>query len=287
MDDVMLEVDPRNAGQLRDWDGEHGAYWAEHADTYEAAVARYQPVLLAAIGAQPGERLLDVGCGSGGLALDVASGTPGVSAVGVDLSQAQLDVARARVGDLPAEFVHADAQVHDFGEAAFDVVASRTGTMFFSDSAMAFGNLARATRSGGRLVILVWRGIEANEWLREFMGAIGQVLPMEPPPADAPGPFAQSDPGRVRAILEGAGWRHVEFAAHDEPMWFGPDADLATAFVVGQMAWLFAQLDVNGKRQAETNLHDVMAAHQGADGVQLESGAWLVTARRAERNSVG
>ena len=41
MDDMTLEVYPRNAGQLRDWDGEHGAYWAEHAETYEASVACY------------------------------------------------------------------------------------------------------------------------------------------------------------------------------------------------------------------------------------------------------
>jgi len=287
MDDMTLEVDPRNAGQLRDWDGEHGAYWAEHAETYEASAARYQPALLAAIGAESGERVLDVGCGSGRLALDVVGGTPGVTAVGVDLSSAQLDVARARADDLPVEFVQADAQVHDFGEVAYDVVASRTGTMFFSDPAMAFVNLARATRPGGRLAILVWRGIDANEWLREFMGAIGRVLPMEPPPADAPGPFAQSDPGRVRGMLEGAGWRDVAFAAHDEPLWFGPDADRATTFIVGQMAWLFAKLDLDGKRRAEANLHDVMAAHEGADGVQLGSGAWLVTARRSERESVG
>ena len=287
MNDMTLEVDPRNAGQLRDWDGEHGAYWAEHAETYEASAARYQPALLAAIGAQPGERVLDVGCGSGRLALDVVSGTPGATAVGVDLSSAQLDIARARVGDLPVEFVQADAQVHDFGEAAYDVVASRTGTMFFSDPAMAFANLARATRPGGRLAILVWRGIDANEWLREFMGAIGRVLPMEPPPADAPGPFAQSDPERrarnTRGAPAGETWR---LSAHDEPMLFGPDADRATTFMVGQMAWLFAKLDLDGKRRAEANLHDVMAAHQSADGVQLGSGAWLVTARRSERESV-
>lgn len=285
MKDLTLEVDPRNAGQLRDWDGEHGAYWAEHAETYEASLARYQPALLAAIDAQPGERVLDVGCGSGLLALDVAGGTPGVAVVGIDLSSAQLEVARSRVGALPVEFRQADAQVHDFGKAAYDVVASRTGTMFFSDPVMAFGNLARATRSGGRLVILVWRGIEENEWLREFLGAIGRVLPVEPPPADAPGPFAQSDPDRVRAMLEGAGWREVAFEAHSEPLWFGPDADRATMFMVGQMAWLFAKLDDDGRRQAEANLHDVMAAHQGADGVRLDSGAWLVTARRSESDA--
>src|SRR5262245_41510134 len=113
MDDAMtLEIDPGNAGQLRDWDGEHGAYWAEHADIYDASTARYQPALLAAVDAQPGERVLDVGCGSGQLAIDVVRNAQGSSAVGVDLSSAQLDVARARAVGLAIDFVQADAQVH-------------------------------------------------------------------------------------------------------------------------------------------------------------------------------
>jgi SAM-dependent methyltransferase len=281
MDDAMtLEIDPGNAGQLRDWDGEHGGYWAEHADIYDASYARYQPALLAAIEAQPGERVLDVGCGSGQLAIDVVRNTPGSSAVGVDLSSAQLDVARARAVGLPIEFVQADAQVHAFAAASYDVVASRTGTMFFSDMGMAFANLAGATRGGGRLVMLVWRGIEENEWLREFFGAIGQVLPMPPPPVDAPGPFSLSDPARVRGLLEGAGWTDVALAKHDHPLSFGPDAETATSFIIGQMAWLFAKLDNDGKRQAEANLHQVMAAHEGPEGVLLDSGGWIVTALR-------
>jgi SAM-dependent methyltransferase len=280
MNDMTLEIDPRNAGVLRAWDGEHGAYWAEHAATYNASIARYQPALLAAIGAKPGERILDVGCGSGGLAIDLVRGTPGTTALGVDLSTAQLEVARQQAGELPVTFAQADAQVHDFGAHSFDVIASRTGTMFFTDMAMAFANLAKATRPGGRLVMLVWRGIEDNEWLREFFGAIGRILPMAPPPADAPGPFSLSDPDRVRDLLHAAGWADVAFAAADELLWFGPDPDSTTTFMVGQMTWLFDKLDDVGKRQAEANLHEVMAAHAGEDGVLLGSGAWIVTARR-------
>ncbi len=280
MPDMALEIDPRNAGILREWDGEHGAYWAEHSSTYNASVARYQPALLAAIGARSGDRILDVGCGSGELAINVVRGAPGATALGVDLSTAQLEVARRQARGLPATFVQVDAQVHEFGAQSFDVIASRTGTMFFTDMAMAFANLARATRPGGRLVMLVWRGIEDNEWLRECFGAIGRVLAMAPPPADAPGPFALSDPDRVRHLLDGAGWADVGFAAHDEPLWFGSDADIATAFMVGQMRWLFERLEDAGKRQAEANLHQAMAAHAGADGVLLGSGAWIITARR-------
>jgi cyclopropane fatty-acyl-phospholipid synthase-like methyltransferase len=110
MNDMTREIDPRNAGVLRAWDGEHGAYWAEHAATYNASIARYQPALLAAIGAEPGERILDVGCGSGGLAIDLVRDTPGTTALGVDLSTAQLEVARQQARELPVTFAQADAQ---------------------------------------------------------------------------------------------------------------------------------------------------------------------------------
>jgi SAM-dependent methyltransferase len=282
MDDAMtLEIDPGNAGQLRDWDGAHGAYWAEHSVVYDASVARYQPALLAAVGAQSGERILDVGCGAGQVAVDLVRGAPGSSAVGADLSSAQMEVGRLRAGDLAVEFVQADAQVHDFGEASFDVVVSRTGTMFFSDREKAFANLARATKPGGRLAMLVWRGIESNPWLRDVFGAIASVRPMPGPPAGAPGPFALSDADYVRSLLAGAGWGDVELEALDEQLWFGPDADQATTFMEGQMEWLFAKLDEDEKRQARANLLDVMARNTGAEGVLLSSGAWLVTARRA------
>ena len=280
MKDMTLEIDPRNAGALREWDGAHGAYWAEHAATYNASVARYQPGLLAAIAAKPGERILDVGCGSGGLAIDVVRGAAGTTALGVDLSTAQIEVARRQAGGLPVTFEQADAQVRDFGAQAFDLIVSRTGTMFFTDMVAAFANLAHATRSGGRLVMLVWRGIEDNEWLREFFGAIERVLPLAPPPADGPGPFSLGDPDRVRGLLHAAGWSDVNFTAKDEMLCFGPDPNTATTFIGGQMKWLFDKLDDAGKRQAETNLRNVMAAHASKEGVLLWSGAWIVTARR-------
>ncbi len=277
---ATIEIAPGNDGQLREWDGDHGAYWAKRADDYDASYQRYQPVFLAAIDAQPGERILDVGCGSGQVAIDLVRAVDGVTAVGVDLSSPQLEVARQRAGELPATFVQADAQVHDFGDAAYDAVVSRTGTMFFSDSGAAFANLARATRPGGRFVQLVWRGVEENAWLRELFVAIGSVHPMPSPPPGAPGPFALADPDRVRALLTDNGWAEPELRAVDDETYFGPDPDQATDFIVGQMEWLLSRLDDEKRRQAIANLHDVMAAHTRDDGVWLGSGAWIVSATR-------
>ena len=278
---ITIDVDPSNTRQLRDWDGGHGRHWAEYADFFDRALAGYHPALLTAANVRPGDRVLDVGCGSGQVAIDLVRAAPGARALAVDLSAAQLDIARRRGAGLGVEFLQADAQVHDFGAASYDRVVSRTGTMFFGDAAAAFGNLATATQPDGRLAILVWRDLAENEWLREIVEAlrVGRDLPMPPP--GAPGPFAQSDPDMVEPMLTAAGWSDVAFESVDHAVWLGPDADRGTNWQLGQSAWLLLGLDDAHRAEAAANLHALLAAHQTPEGVLLGSAAWLITARRA------
>ncbi|WP_406050270.1 class I SAM-dependent methyltransferase [Kribbella sp. NBC_00889] len=278
---MAFAVDPSNSRQLRDWDGEHGSYWAEYADFYDRAPADYHPALLAAANPRPADRILDVGCGSGQVAIDLVRASPGARALGVDLSTAQLEVARQRGAGLAVKFAQADAQVHDFGAAAYDLIVSRTGTMFFGNATAAFANLATATKPGGRLAILVWRGLAENEWLREIFEAlrVGRDLPMPPP--GAPGPFAQSNPATVEPLLAAAGWSDVAFEALDQSIWLGRDADQATIWQLGQSARLLLGTDEAQRATATANLRALFAAHQTPDGVRLGSAAWLITARRA------
>src|SRR5688500_8407013 len=164
-----LEVDPSNAEQLRAWDGAEGAYWAAHAPRFEEALARYDEPLLDAAAIRRGERVLDVGCGTGSTTRGAARRAAPGAALGVDLSAAMIEVARRAAADLAeARFEQADAQIHDFPAASFDVVLSRTGASFFGDPLAAFTNLARATRPGGRLVLLVWQEPARNEWISEI-----------------------------------------------------------------------------------------------------------------------
>src|SRR5262249_7541335 len=150
------------------------------------------------------------------------------------LSSQMLAFARrtaAAEGLTNVEFAHADAQVYPFETAAFDVVISRMGAMFFGDPVAAFANLHRALRPGGRITLLTWPSPADNEWLTEFRAALAVGRDLPAPPSDAPSPFALSDPDRVRTILEAAAFTDIMFSGLHERLSYGPNPDDAFAFV--------------------------------------------------------
>ena len=156
---------------------------------------------------QPGEHVLDVGCGAGALSLAAADlvGDAG-SVTGVDMSAPLLTVARQRPGAGVVALLQADAQTHDFGDSRVDAIVSRFGVMFFDDPAAAFLNLAGALRPGGRIVFACWRDLIENEWIMVPAVAALEHVPMpELGEEGGPGTYSLADPDRVRAVLVGAG----------------------------------------------------------------------------------
>src|SRR5689334_9536168 len=113
-----------NEAMQQAWDGDEGDHWAEYADLYDASSVRVKAKYLPAIAAGSADRVLDVGCGAGGLTLDLAKQV--ASIMGVDLSSRMLEVARTRAanrGIANAEFAQADAQTDDLG-SGYDVAVS-------------------------------------------------------------------------------------------------------------------------------------------------------------------
>jgi SAM-dependent methyltransferase len=280
---TTLRVDPSNAEQARAWDGGEGAYWAEHAQRFDRAVAAYHGAFMAACGIARGERVLDIGCGTGQATRDAAAAARPGSALGVDLCRRMVELARqlAASGDIGnASFEQADAQIYPFPARSFDVAISRTGTMFFGDPATAFTNIGRALRPGGRLVMLAWQGPGPNEWVRELSGALAAGRNLPAPPLGVPGPFALADPDRTSTLLASAGFSGITLDALHGPMWFGSDPDDAHRFVLGLLGWMLDGLDGPGRERALDALTATVAAHAGADGITLASAAWLIRAVR-------
>jgi SAM-dependent methyltransferase len=276
-------IDPANADQAKAWDGDEGAYWADNAERFDRTVAAYYRSFMEAAAITASDRVLDIGCGTGQTTRDAARAATAGSALGIDLSSRMIERARQLAA---AEQLHnvtyeqADAQVHPFAPSGFDIAISRTGAMFFGDPIAAFGNIARSLRPGGRLVLLTWQGPADNEWIRELSGALAAGRAVRLPPPDAPGPFALSDPDRVRTILTASGFADIRIDGAAENMWFGHDADDAHRFVRGLMGWMLEALDDAARAQAVEDLRATLAAHLTADGVVYGSATWTVHASR-------
>ena len=168
-------------------------------DFYDAELRAHHEHLRAAYGISPGDEVLDIGCGTGLTTREAARAAAPGRVVGVDVSERMLERARQvtaaeRLGNV--RYVLGDAQVHRFDPAGLDVAIRRFGTMFFSDPAAAFANIAAALRPEARLVLLVWQRLEDNEWARAIDAALGDAAQPPPPGAD---PFSLGDRRSHRA----------------------------------------------------------------------------------------
>ncbi|MDG4824580.1 methyltransferase domain-containing protein [Asanoa sp. WMMD1127] len=242
---------------------------------YDAELRRHDAVLRAACGVAPDEQVLDIGCGTGHTTREAARTAR--AALGVDISARAVERARELAAGLDnVTFVAADAQVHPFPPARFDLAMSRFGTMFFADPAAAFANIHRALRPGGRLVMLVWQAHDRNEWDVALHDVLGGTA------AEGPDPFTLADPTAVRRLLAGAGFTDVGFTDVDEPVYYGADVAAALAWVRGFTCTseLLNRLDPAAAARAVDRLRAMLSAHLTDDGVWFDSRAWLVTARR-------
>ena len=252
-------------------------------DFYDRELRAHHEHLRAAYGISTGDEVVDIGCGTGLTTREAAREAEPGRVVGVDVSERMLERARQltaaeRLGNVRYEL--GDAQVHRFEPAGFDVAISRFGTMFFSDPAAAFANIAAALRPQARLVLLVWQRYEHNEWARAIDAALGDGVQ---PPQPGSDPFSLGDAEATARILVAAGFDGVQCEAVHEPVLYGPDLDAALAFVRGfqDTSAALASLSDGEAARAVERLREMLAAHYSdGRGVVLDSRSWLITARR-------
>jgi SAM-dependent methyltransferase len=274
-----------NQEQAAAWDGPSGEYWAAHQERFDAAIEPHHARLMAAAAIAPGERVLDIGCGNGRTTRDAARAAgEGGSVLAVDLSGPMLEQARRSAQDeglTTIRFEQGDAQTYPFPAGGFDVALSRFGVMFFADPVAAFTNIGAALRSGGRLAVLVWQPVAANEWMTAVRQALAMGRDVPVPGAGTPGPMGLADADFTSSVLKSAGFADVAFTPSEEPFNIGPDAESAYRFARGLQPVLLMLdgLDDDTKARALDNLRAAIAARETAGGVAFGSAAWVVTAR--------
>ena len=170
--------------------------------------------LLEAAQVRPGQRILDLGSGTGLPALDLARAVgPTGHVTATDLSPAMLAIAErnareAGLGNIA--FRRADGEALPFPDASFDVVTSRLGAMYFVDIQRALGEIRRILKPGGRVGFAVWGPGDQGTYIGGMLGPFLQRVTLPAPPADAPSPFRFAAPGALGGVLGQAGFQRVD-----------------------------------------------------------------------------
>ena len=207
----MENADGPNQKQIESWNGRAGERWVRLQETLDAHLEVFERALLAQAAPAPGEGVIDVGCGCGHTAIEVARRVgEGGEVLGLDVSGPMLARAGERGQALPQlRFAQADASQFQ-PKKPVSLLISRYGVMFFDQPAAALTNLRSMLAPGGRLVFVCWAPFADNPWMQLPFQAVASVV--APPPSDplAPGPFAFASQERVASLLREAGFSSVK-----------------------------------------------------------------------------
>lgn len=270
-----------------EWQGRAGRSWAREWQRTDRSFAALTPQLLAAIARQPGENVLDIGCGAGELALALAAARPGARITGLDISADLVAAAQDRGGSHPrVTFACADAARFVPADGPPDLMVSRHGVMFFADPPTAFAHLAAQAAPDAHLVFSCFRDRTANAWAHAFDPLLNSPESAAPLAADpfAPGPFAFADPDHIAHCLQG--WRVIAIEPVDFAYVAGAGEDpigdaLAFFSRIGPSAARLAGLEGADRESLLGAMAAVLAGHRDGDQITFPAAAWVVTATLA------
>jgi SAM-dependent methyltransferase len=276
----------QNADQIAYWNGPGGQRWASRQAAQDILLAPVADILIDRAKPQAGERIIDVGCGSGATSIAFARKVaPSGQVFGVDVSGPMLERARQSAPkDLPVEFTLADATIYPFVPASFDLLASRFGVMFFADPAKSFANMRKALRPSGRLTFACWREPRENPWMMTGLQAVYQHVPKLPQqgPED-PGPFSFASEARVRRILGEAGFTGIAMdpcpLSLDIAIGGGLEAAVQSSLEIGPASRALEGQPADLRAAATNSIREVLAPFVKGNAVPLAGSIWIVTAR--------
>ncbi len=285
----METIAADNEEAVEAWSGVLFDRWAKHRDVLAISIRPFSDAAYELCDPQPGERVLDIGCGLGETTVTLAELVgPTGEVVGVDAGERFVDAAAAEAETAGIEnvsYMTGDVQVADLG-SGFDLAFSRFGTMFFANPVAALRNMRSSLRPGGRLCMVVWRNKLANEWLHRGELVVEQYLerPEETDePTCGPGPFSMANADTTSDMVTAAGFEDVVLRRCDIDYLMGEDMDKAIEVVMaigpaGELIRLAGDEAEKIRPKLEAELHDAYADLARDDGVWAQASTWIVTA---------
>jgi SAM-dependent methyltransferase len=253
------------------------------AEIYEqhmvpAIFARWAPDLVEAAGVRPGDRVLDVACGTGVVTRLLAECVgPTGTVVGLDINPEMLAVARRAAPQPNVEWVEGSAVRMTLPDATFDQVLCEQGLQFFPDRPAALGEMRRVLKPGGRLALSCWCAVEHMPGYLALEQALARRL--GPEQAALP-PFSLGDADTLRRLVTSAGFREVRLRL-DAKMTRFQSAEHMVRAIVGGATSMRGVLAAQGESVLDTIVAEVSAATRGYvddDGWAIPAVSHIVTA---------
>jgi SAM-dependent methyltransferase len=261
--------------------------WAEHADYADTRGGVITARLLELSAPGPGERVLELACGAGGVGIAAAGLVgPAGEVVLSDVAAEMTAIAAARAAAAGLGNVRTlTLDLDDLGQPdqAYDVVLCREGLMFALDPAHAVAEIRRILRPGGRVALAVWGPRARNPWLSLVFDAVSAQLGATVPPPGVPGPFALDDPERLAGLLAGAGLADVAVTEVPTPLRDASfEAWLArTSALAGPLAKRLAGLPEPARRQLRDRLEAAVRPYRTPAGLDFPGVSLVASGRRA------
>ena len=252
------------------------------AEAYDRFMGRWSrrlaPPFMKFAGVKDGDRVLDVGSGTGALALAVLQEAPASRLVGIDPSPAYIAHARTRAGGGRATFEEGDAQRLRFPDGSFDAALALLVVNFIPDRdrAAAVREMARVTRPGGVVVAAVWDCGNGMEMLRAFWDEAVALDPASEPRDERHMPTCQT--GELAALWRAQGLLDVREEPLVVPLTFSSFEDFWSPFRAGQgpAGAHVASLSERARGDLEHRLRRRLLGEGGDRSITLNARAWAV-----------
>ena len=260
--------------------------WATHAvfiDTHGRALTGR---MLDVSTPKPGEKVLELAGGPGGLGLAAASRVaPGGVVVVSDIAMEMTAIASARANALGLDNVRTrvlDLEAIDEPDDSYDVVLCRDGLQFATEPERAAREIRRVLRPGGRFAIATWGPRDRNPWLGIVLDSVSAQLGAPMPPPGVPGPFSLEDAGQLRELLCAAGLTDVAVTEQAVPL-HAPSFDgwwAMTTALAGPLAMVLSALPDEVTAAIRATAAEAAAPYMTPTGIEFPGVGLVAHGRR-------